>query len=118
MNRIVLFLILAVSSALIAYGDTINGQYNANPPVLIDGQTAPVQLDANGSVKISVTGSSAAQTVGAIPYCLAGAPTVNAGYFVSTAATNITDSSITLTDGSSTYIAAVTSSSVGCFIKQ
>lgn len=163
MNRIVLFLILAVSSALIAYGDTINGQYNATPPVLIDGQTAPVQLDANGSVKIngsisatnpstgvngasapastnqigsvdgsgnlqpasasnpipvSVTGTGVQRATSASPYCLAGSPTVNAGYFVPTAATTINSSTISLTDGVNTYISALTSTSAGCFIKQ
>lgn len=52
------------------------------------------------------------------PYCTSGAPTVIAGYFIPTAMTASNSTTVTLTDGVNTYIAAITSSTVGCFIKQ
>lgn len=42
---------------------TIRGKYNATPPTVADGQWTDLQLDANGSLKVSATDSQLADLV-------------------------------------------------------
>jgi len=41
-----------------SYNPFSNGQYNTPPPTLTNGQVAPLQLDANGQLKVVSSGSS------------------------------------------------------------
>ena len=63
---------------------------------------------------------SATVTVEVNPYCLAAASTVVIGYFVPSALTAVSATSITATDGSSTYVKTIAAdgSTSSCWIKQ